>query len=164
MANGEVSSSFAKFLSAEEIAAIAERMELCDGDLILVCADKDSVVFDTLGALRVHCAKKLNLLAPRDFKFMWVTDFPLFEYSEEENRYCAKHHPFTMPNPDDLDKTVCAPANCRAIADDIVLIGTELGGGSIRIHDAESQSRMFRALGISDEDAQEKVGYLVEAF
>ena len=164
MANGEVSSSFAKFLSAEENAAITERMELCDGDLILVCADKDSVVFDTLGALRVHCAKKLNLLDPRDFKFMWVTDFPLFEYSEEENRYCAKHHPFTMPNPDDLDKIESDPANCRAIAYDIVLNGTELGGGSIRIHDAEIQSRMFRALGISDEDAQEKFGYLVEAF
>ena len=164
MANGEVSSSFAKFLSAEENAAIAERMELCDGDLILVCADKDTVVFDTLGALRVHCAKKLNLLDPRDFKFMWVTDFPLFEYSEEENRYCAKHHPFTMPNPEDLDKIESDPANCRAIAYDIVLNGTELGGGSIRIHDADIQSRMFKALGISDEDAQEKFGYLVEAF
>ncbi|MBR5538365.1 MAG: aspartate--tRNA ligase [Clostridia bacterium] len=164
MQGGEVSSSFAKFLTPEENAAIAERMELSDGDLILVCADKDSVVFDSLGALRVHCAKKLNLLDPMDFKFMWVTDFPLFEYSEEEDRYCAKHHPFTMPNPEDLDKLENDPANCRAIAYDIVLNGTELGGGSIRIHDPEIQSRMFKALSLGDDEVQEKFGYLIDAF
>ena len=95
---------------------------------------------------------------------MWVTDFPLFEYSEDDGRYYAKHHPFTMPNPDDIDKVDTDPGACRAIAYDIVLNGTELGGGSIRIHDAEIQSKMFKALGISDEDAQEKFGYLVEAF
>ncbi len=164
MQGGEVSSSFAKFLTPEENAAIAERMELMDGDLILVCADKDQVVFDTLGALRVHCAKKLGLLDPFDFKFMWVTDFPLFEYSEEEDRYCAKHHPFTMPNPEDLDKLENDPANCRAIAYDIVLNGTELGGGSIRTHDPEIQSRMFKALSLEDDEVQEKFGYLIDAF
>lgn len=161
---GETSSSFAKFLTPEENAAIASRMGLEDGDLILVCADKNQVVFDTLGALRVHCAKKLGLLDPHDFKFLWVTDFPLFEYSEEENRYCAKHHPFTMPNADDLDLIESDPGAARAIAYDIVLNGTELGGGSIRIHDPEIQSRMFRALGFTEEEAKAKFGFLLEAF
>ena len=95
---------------------------------------------------------------------LWVTDFPLFEYSEEDNRYCAKHHPFTMPNPEDLDKLENDPANCRAIAYDIVLNGTELGGGSIRIHDPEIQSRMFKALSLEDNEVKEKFGYLIDAF
>ena len=164
MHGGEVSSSFAKFLTPEENAEIAARMELEDGDLILVCADKNRVVFDTLGALRVHCAKKLGLLDPHDYKFLWITDFPLFEYSEEENRYCAMHHPFTMPNPDDLDLIESDPGAARAIAYDIVLNGTELGGGSIRIHDAEIQSRMFRALGLTEAEANAKFGFLLEAF
>lgn len=164
MHGGEVSSSFAKFLTPEENAAIAARMELEEGDLILVCADKNRVVFDTLGALRVHCAKKLGLLDPHDYKFLWITDFPLFEYSEEENRYCAMHHPFTMPNPDDLDLIERDPGAARAIAYDIVLNGTELGGGSIRIHDPEIQSRMFRALGLTEEEANAKFGFLLEAF
>lgn len=164
MHGGEVSSSFAKFLTPEENAAIAARMELEEGDLILVCADKNRVVFDTLGALRVHCAKKLGLLDPHDYKFLWITDFPLFEYSEEENRYCAMHHPFTMPNPDDLDLIESDPGAARAIAYDIVLNGTELGGGSIRIHDAEIQSRMFRALGLTEAEANAKFGFLLEAF
>lgn len=161
---GEVSSSFAKFLKPEENAAIVERLGAADGDLILICADKDSVVFDTLGALRVACAKRLGLLDPHDYKFLWVTDFPLFEYSEDDGRYYAKHHPFTMPNPDDLDKIEHDPANARAVAYDIVLNGTELGGGSIRIHDPEIQSRMFRALGLSEAEAAEKFGFLLEAF
>ena len=161
---GEVSSSFAKFLRPEENAAIVERLGAADGDLILICADKDSVVFDTLGALRVECAKRLGLLDPHDYKFLWVTDFPLFEYSEDDGRYYAKHHPFTMPNPDDLGKIERDPANARAVAYDIVLNGTELGGGSIRIHDPEIQSRMFRALGMSEAEAAEKFGFLLEAF
>ena len=106
----------------------------------------------------------MGLCDPHNFKFLWVTDFPLFEYSEEEGRFMATHHPFTMPNPDDLDKIESDPGACRAIAYDIVLNGTELGGGSIRIHDPEIQTRMFRALRITDEDAKEKFGYLVEAF
>ena len=161
---GEVSSSFAKFLTPEENAAIAKRLGATDGDLILICADKDAVVFDALGALRVECAKRLGLLDPHDYKFLWVTDFPLFEYSEEDGRYYAKHHPFTMPNPDDLDKIERAPGEARAVAYDIVLNGTELGGGSIRIHDPEIQSRMFRALGMIEEEASEKFGFLLEAF
>ncbi|MBQ7660565.1 MAG: aspartate--tRNA ligase [Clostridia bacterium] len=164
MADGVVSSSFAKFLTDAENEEIAKRMDLCDGDLILVCADKDKVVFDSLGALRCHCAKKLGLCDPKDFKFMWVTDFPLFEYSEEEGRYTAMHHPFTMPNPEDLDKIESDPGATRAIAYDIVLNGTELGGGSIRIHDPDIQRRMFKALKLTDEEANEKFGYLIEAF
>ena len=105
-----------------------------------------------------------GLLDPHDYKFLWITDFPLFEYSEEENRYCAMHHPFTMPNPDDLDLIESDPGAARAIAYDIVLNGTELGGGSIRIHDAEIQSRMFRALGLTEAEANAKFGFLLEAF
>ena len=164
MSGGEVSSSFAKFLTPEENAAIAARMEFGDGDLILVCADKDKVVFDSLGALRCHCAKKLGLCDPKNYKFMWVTDFPLFEYSEEEGRYTAMHHPFTMPNPEDIDKIESDPGATRAIAYDIVLNGTELGGGSIRIHDPQIQSRMFKALRLGEDEVQEKFGYLIEAF
>ena len=163
-ANGEVSSSFAKFLSESENNAIMERLGLEDGDLILVVADKNKVVFDTLGALRCECAKKLGLLDPFDFKFLWVTEFPLFEYSEEDGRFYAMHHPFTAPMAEDYEFIDSDPGRVRARAYDIVLNGTELGGGSIRINTTEMQEHMFSVLGISPEDAQEKFGFLLEAF
>ena len=163
-ANGEVSSSFAKFLSEAENNAIMERLGLEDGDLILVVADKNKVVFDTLGALRCECAKRLGLLDPFDFKFLWVTEFPLFEYSEEDGRFYAMHHPFTAPMAEDYEFIDSDPGRVRARAYDIVLNGTELGGGSIRINTTEMQEHMFSVLGISPEDAQEKFGFLLEAF
>ena len=164
MANGEISSSYAKFLTDDENKAINERMELCEGDLILVIADKNKVVFDSLGALRCECAKRLGLLNPNDFKFLWVTEFPLFEYSEEDGRYYAMHHPFTAPMDEDYKFIDTDPGRVRARAYDIVLNGTELGGGSIRIHTTEMQEHMFSILGISKEDANEKFGFLLEAF
>ena len=163
-ANGEVSSSYAKFLSEDENNAIISRMGLEDGDLILVVADKNKVVFDTLGALRCECARKLGLLDPFDFKFLWVTEFPLFEYSEEDGRFYAMHHPFTAPMAEDYEFIDSDPGRVRARAYDIVLNGTELGGGSIRINTTEMQEHMFSVLGISPEDAQEKFGFLLDAF
>ncbi len=163
-ANGELSSSFAKFISEDEANAIRAKMEFEDGDLILVVADKNGVVFDSLGALRCECAKRLGLLRADDWKFLWVTDFPLLEYSEEDGRYYAKHHPFTMPNAEDLQYLDSDPGRVRAIAYDIVLNGTELGGGSVRIHDHEIQQKMFEVLGLSREEAERKFGFLLEAF
>ncbi len=163
-ANGEISSSYAKFLSESENNAITERLGLEDGDLILIVADKNKVVFDTLGALRCECAKRLGLLDPFDFKFLWVTEFPLFEYSEEDGRFYAMHHPFTAPMAEDYEFIDSDPGRVRARAYDIVLNGTELGGGSIRINTTEMQEHMFSVLGITKEDAQEKFGFLLEAF
>ena len=162
--NGDISSSYAKFLTDAENEAIKARMEAKPGDLILIVADKNSVVFDALGALRCHCAKKMGLCDPKDFKFLWVTEFPLLEYSEEDGRFYAKHHPFTMPMEEDLQYIDTDPGRVRAKAYDIVLNGTELGGGSIRIHSGEIQSKMFEVLGFTPEDAQEKFGFLLEAF
>ncbi|MBR5124063.1 MAG: aspartate--tRNA ligase [Clostridia bacterium] len=162
--NGDISSSYAKFLTEAENEAIKARMEAKPGDLILIVADKNSVVFDALGALRCHCAKKMGLCDPKDFKFLWVTEFPLLEYSEEDGRFYAKHHPFTMPMEEDLQYIDSDPGRVRAKAYDIVLNGTELGGGSIRIHSGEIQSKMFEVLGLTPEDAQEKFGFLLEAF
>ncbi|MBO5287285.1 MAG: aspartate--tRNA ligase [Clostridia bacterium] len=162
--NGEISSSYAKFLTEAENNAIIERLGVESGDLVLVVADKNKVVFDTLGALRCECAKKLGLLDPMDFRFLWVTEFPLFEYSEEDGRYYAMHHPFTAPMVEDYHMIDTDPGKVRARAYDIVLNGTELGGGSIRINTTEMQEHMFKVLGISEEDAQEKFGFLLEAF
>ena len=162
---GEVTSSYQKFLTEEENRAILERAGAKDGDLVLIVGDaKDEVVFAALGALRCECAKQLGSLAPMDFKFLWVTEFPMFEYSEEEGRYVAMHHPFTAPMDEDFDKLETDKKNCRAKAYDIVLNGTELGGGSIRISVPETQEAMFRALGFSDEDAMERFGHLINAF
>ena len=161
---GEISSSYAKFLTEAENEAIKARMEAKAGDLILIVADKNAVVFDALGALRCHCAKKMGLCDPKDFKFLWVTEFPLLEYSEEDGRFYAKHHPFTMPMEEDLQYIDSDPGRVRAKAYDIVLNGTELGGGSIRIHSGEIQSKMFEVLGFTPEDAKEKFGFLLEAF
>ena len=163
--DGKVTSSYQKFLTDEENAAILERAGAKDGDLVLIVGDaKDSVVFASLGALRVECAKQLGLLDPREFKFLWVTEFPMFEWSEEEGRYQAMHHPFTAPMIEDEDKMMTDKAGCRARAYDIVLNGTELGGGSIRINTPEMQTKAFEALGIPDEDIQARVGPLVNAF
>ena len=162
---GEVTSSYQKFLTEEENRAILERAGAKDGDLVLIVGDaKDEVVFAALGALRCECAKQLGILDPMDFKFLWLTEFPMFEYSEEEGRYVAMHHPFTAPMDEDFDKLETDKKNCRAKAYDIVLNGTELGGGSIRISVPETQEAMFRALGFSDEDAMERFGHLINAF
>ena len=162
---GNVTSSFAKNLTAEENAAILERAGAKDGDLVLIVGDaKNEVVWAALGALRCEVAKQMGLIDPMDFKFLWVTEFPMFEYSEEEGRYQAMHHPFTAPMVEDEDKILTDKANCRARAYDIVLNGTELGGGSIRINTPEMQEKAFQALGISDEDIQERFGHLVNAF
>ena len=162
--NGEISSSFAKFLTEQENKQIEEKMGFEAGDLVLVVADKNKIVFDSLGALRCECAKKLNLLDKQEFKFLWVTEFPLFEYSEEDGRYYAMHHPFTAPMDEDYPFIESDPGRVRARAYDIVLNGTEIGGGSVRIHTTEMQQKMFNVLGISKESAEEKFGFLLEAF
>ena len=162
--NGEISSSYAKFLTEAENSAINERLGVEVGDLVLIVADKNKVVFDTLGALRCECARRLGLCDPFDFKFLWVTEFPLFEYSEEDGRFYAMHHPFTQPMVEDYGYIDSDPARVRARAYDIVLNGTELGGGSIRINTTEMQEHMFKVLGISKEDANEKFGFLLDAF
>ena len=162
--NGDMSSSYAKFLTDEENEAIKTAMDAQAGDLVLIVADKNKVVFDSLGALRCECAKRMNILDPFDFKFLWVTEFPLLEYSEDDGRFYAMHHPFTAPMDEDLEYLDSDPARVRAKAYDIVLNGTELGGGSIRIHDNAIQQKMFSILGFTDEQAQEKFGYLLDAF
>ncbi len=164
-ADGAVSSSFEKFLTPEEIAKLHAALGAEAGDVLLVCADaKKQVVYDSLGALRCHLGDKLGLIDPNRFALLWITDFPLFEYDEEEDRYVAKHHPFTCPNLADVDKMETDPASCRARAYDLVMNGTEVGGGSIRIHDSALQQKMFRALGFTPERAQEQFGFLIDAF
>ncbi len=159
------SSSFEKFLTEEEIKAIHERMAVKTGDVLLVVADpRDSVVFAALGALRLNLAKRLALIPENTYDLLWVTDFPLFEYDPDEGRYYAMHHPFTCPNLEDMDKMELDLGAVRARAYDLVLNGTELGGGSIRISDPAIQRRMFAALGMSDEEANDKFGFLLEAF
>ena len=162
--NGEISSSYAKFLTEAENEAIKAKMGAEAGDLILIVADKNSVVFDSLGALRCECAKRMGILDPADYKFLWVTEFPLLEYSEEDGRFYAKHHPFTSPMDEDLEFIDTDPARVRAKAYDIVLNGNEIGGGSIRIHDSAIQSKMFELLGMGEEESKEKFGFLLEAF
>jgi len=163
--NGGIKSPISKFLSETELKNIIERVEAKDGDLILIVADKPKVVFSSLGQLRLELAKKLELLKDkREFKFLWITEFPLLEYSDEEQRYVAVHHPFTSPMDEDLQYLDTDPGRVRAKAYDIVLNGEELGGGSIRIHDSKLQEKMFGILGLSMEKAWEKFGYLLEAF
>ena len=163
-AEGNIKSSFAKFLEADKLESIKERMEAKPGDLLLFVADKNSVVFAALGALRCEIASQLGLLKKDEFKFLWVTDFPLLEWSEEDERFKAVHHPFTMPVDEDLQYLDTDPGRLRAKAYDIVLNGTELGGGSVRIHQADIQRKMFDILGLSEETAKERFGYLLEAF
>ncbi len=160
-----MSSSFAKFMTDDENDAIKGLTGAQKGDLILIVADgNDKTVFSALGALRCECARRLGLLKKDDFKFLWVTEFPMFEYSEEEGRFVAMHHPFTAPMDEDVSMLETDKENCRAKAYDIVLNGTELGGGSIRISTPEMQRTMFRALGFTEEDAEVRFGHLIGAF
>ena len=161
---GQPTSSFAKFLNEDETKAILDRMNVKEGDLALIVAAKNKVVYDSLGALRCEVAKRMGLIDKSKFNFLWVTEFPLLEYSEEDGRFYAMHHPFTMPMEEDLPLLDTDPGAVRARAYDCVLNGTELGGGSIRIHTTEMQTKMFEALGIGEEEAQEKFGFLLEAF
>ena len=162
--DGTVKSSFAKFMKEEEMAALISAMDGKPGDLLLFAADRNKVVFDVLGNLRLELARQLDLLKKDDFKFLWVTEFPLLEYSEEEDRYVAMHHPFTMPMDEDLQYIDSDPGRVRAKAYDIVLNGVEMGGGSVRIHQADIQSKMFEVLGFTPERAGEQFGFLLEAF
>lgn len=158
-------SSFEKFLKAEEVEALRKKMDAQPGDVLFFVADpKNKVVFDTLGALRCELARRFNLIEDSKPCLLWITDFPLFEYSEEEGRFMAMHHPFTMPNPEDLDRLESDPGSVRALAYDMVLNGNEVGGGSIRINDSELQRRMFKALGFTPEEAQRRFGFLIDAF
>ena len=162
--DGTVKSSFSKFMTEEEMQAIIKALDGENGDLLLFAADKNKIVWNVLGALRVELADQMGLLDKNDYRFLWVTEFPQFEWSEEENRFVAMHHPFTMPMDEDLDKLESDPGSVRAKAYDIVLNGTEIGGGSVRIHQADVQKRMFKALGLTDEVANEKFGFLLDAF
>ena len=162
--DGTVKSSFAKFMKEEEMTALISAMDGKPGDLLLFAADRNKVVFDVLGNLRLELARQLDLLKKDDFKFLWVTEFPLLEYSEEEDRYVAMHHPFTMPMDEDLQYIDSDPGRVRAKAYDIVLNGVEMGGGSVRIHQADIQSKMFEVLGFTPERAGEQFGFLLEAF
>ena len=162
--DGSLKSSFAKFMTEEQTDALVKAMDGKPGDLLLFAADKNKVVWDVLGALRLEIARQKDLLKKDDFKFLWVTEFPLLEYSEEENRYVAMHHPFTMPMEEDWPMIDTNPGAVRAKAYDIVLNGTELGGGSVRIHQSDIQSKMFEVLGFTPERAQDQFGFLLEAF
>lgn len=162
--DGTYKSSFAKFMTEEELDAIVKAAEGEAGDLILFAADSNKVVWDVLGNLRVHLGDMMGLRNPEEFKFLWVTEFPLLEWNEEAGRYTAMHHPFTMPMEEDLDLIDTNPGEVRAKAYDIVLNGTELGGGSVRIHQNDIQEKMFELLGFSKESAYSQFGFLLDAF
>ncbi len=162
--NNTFDSPIAKFLSQSEINELMSILEVKEKDIVFIVADNESAVNTALSALRIEIAKERNLIDKDKFELVWITEFPLFDYSEEEDRYVAKHHPFTSPVDEDLDKLESKPGEVRAKAYDIVINGDEIGGGSIRITNRELQNRMFRALGFTDEEAQEKFGYLLEAF
>ncbi len=162
--DGTIKSSFAKFMSEDEMAALIKAMDGENGDLLLFAADKNKVVWDVLGNLRLEIARQLDILDKGDYKFLWVTEFPLLEWNDEQNRYTAMHHPFTMPMEEDLHLLETDPGKVRAKAYDIVLNGTELGGGSVRIFNNEIQNKMFEVLGFTKEQAQEQFGFLLNAF
>ena len=162
--DGTVKSSFAKFMTEEEMQALIGAMEGESGDLLLFAADKNKVVWDVLGNLRLELARQMELLDKNEYKFIWITEFPLLEWSEEENRFTAMHHPFTMPMEEDLQYIDSDPGRVRAKAYDIVLNGNEIGGGSVRIFNPEIQSKMFEVLGFTPERAQEQFGFLLTAF
>lgn len=162
--DGTIKSSFAKFMTEEEMAALVAAMDGKAGDLLLFAADKNNVVFDVLGNLRLELARQLDLLKKDEFKFLWVTEFPLLEYSEEQGRFMAMHHPFTMPMDEDWELIDRDPGAVRAKAYDIVLNGTEIGGGSVRIHQSDIQAKMLEVLGFTPEKAQEQFGFLLNAF
>ena len=162
--DGTVKSSFAKFMKEEEMTALISAMEGENGDLLLFAADKNKLVYDVLGALRVELAEQLGLLDKNDYKFVWITEFPLLEWNEDMNRFQAMHHPFTMPMEEDLQYIDSDPGRVRAKAYDIVLNGTEIGGGSVRIHQNDVQEKMFAALGFTMDKAYEQFGFLLNAF
>lgn len=157
-------SQVTKFLSDDVVDAILKKADASVGDAILIVADKNEVVFDALGNLRLEVASKFDMIDKSKFNFLWVVEFPLFEYSEEEERYVAKHHPFTHPMDEDIEKLDTEPQNVRAKAYDIVLNGSEIGGGSLRIYNTDLQQKMFEKLGFTKEAAWERFGYLLEAF
>ena len=159
-----INSPIAKFISEDKMNEILKKMDASEGDLVLFVADKDKIVFDALGHLRIEVARQLDLIDDNEYKLLFVTEFPQFEYDEEEQRFVAVHHPFTMPMDEDLALLDTDREKVRAKAYDIVLNGVELGGGSIRIHDSKVQEKMFECLGFSKEDAWEKFGFLLEAF
>lgn len=162
--DNSIKSQIAKFFSEEKMQEIVMAMDGKPGDLILICADKDKVVFDSLGALRLEIARRQELTRPDDYRFLWITEFPMLEWDEEENRYVAVHHPFTAPMDEDINYIDSDPGKVRAKAYDIVLNGIELGGGSIRIHRNDIQQKMFQLLGFTAEEAHERFGFLLDAF
>ena len=162
--DGSYKSSFAKFMKEEEMAALIDKMQGKPGDLLLFAADKSKLVYDVLGALRLEIANQLGLLHKDEYRFVWITEFPLLEWSEELGRYQAMHHPFTMPMEEDLQYIESDPGRVRAKAYDIVLNGTEIGGGSVRIHQNDVQEQMFKALGFTMERAYDQFGFLLNAF
>ncbi len=162
--DGTYKSSFSKFMTEDELSVLVAAMSGKSGDLLLFAADEDDVVFDVLGNLRLEIARNLDLLKKDEYKFLWVTEFPLLEYSKEEGRFTAKHHPFTMPMEEDLALLETDPGKVRAKAYDIVLNGTEIGGGSVRIFQNQVQEKMFEVLGFSKEEAYERFGFLLNAF
>ena len=162
--DGTYKSSFAKFMTEDELKALVEKMNGKPGDLLLFAADKNKIVWNVLGALRLQLGEELGLMDENQYNFLWVTEFPLLEWSDEENRFMAMHHPFTMPMEEDWDKIDSDPGAVRAKAYDIVLNGTELGGGSVRIHQDDIQEKMFEVLGFTKERAHEQFGFLLDAF
>lgn len=162
--SGDIKCSFSKFLFEDKLNELIAALDGKPGDLLLFAADRDKIVFNVLGALRLELADRAGLRKQDDYKFLWVTEFPQFEWSDEEERFIAMHHPFTMPFDEDVDNLLGDKANVRAKAYDIVLNGIELGGGSVRIHQSDVQEKMFNALGISTEEANEKFGFLLDAF
>ena len=164
LSDGQLSGSIAKGISDQEKEALKQHLKLSDGDLVFMIADTAKIAQTSLGALRVKLGHELQLIDENQFCFLWVTDFPMFEYSEEQERYVAAHHPFTCPNLEDVDKLLTDPENCYSRAYDLVLNGYELLSGSIRIHDQQVQKKVFEAIGMTMEEAQEKFGFFIEAF
>lgn len=162
--DGSLKSAITKFLTDDEVAQITERAQAKSGDVVFFVADKPKAVFDALGRFRLYFGEKLGLIDKSKHDLLWVVDFPMFEYDEEAKRYVAVHHPFTSPRPEDLDKLETDPGNCKALAYDLVYNGNEIGGGSVRIHNPETQQKVFEALGFSPEQIQQKFGFMVNAF
>jgi len=162
--DGTIKSPILKFINDEESAAIQKRANANPGDVVFLVADNNKIVFDVLGRLRLHFGEKLNLIDESKHNLLWVMDFPMFEKDEQANRFVAVHHPFTSPNPEDIDSLESDPGKCRALAYDIIYNGTELGGGSIRIHSSELQRKVFSLMGLSDEETQEKFGFMINSF
>jgi aspartyl-tRNA synthetase len=162
--DGTAKSPVLKFLTEEQAEQIKQRANAKAGDVVFFVADKPKVTYDVMGRFRLYFGNRLGLIDENAHALLWVVDFPVFEYSEEDQRYVSVHHPFTMPNLEDIDKMETDPAHCRSIAYDIVYNGNELGGGSVRIHSADIQQRVFKALGLSDEEIKEKFGFMINAF